>query len=405
MTPNTASTADPVFRRLSQVTWRGLCVAVAMLGAGCATPSPPQSLALRPATRPIATPQAAAPRPAFQDSLQQLAIRYGICNVTAAVIRQREVETVVAAQGCAAETMLTPDSVFEAASLSKPVFAYAVLKLAQQGRLNLDAPVLNYLPQGYAHPSQPHLPDSPSDRVSDPRLQAITARMVLNHTAGLPNWSGGPLFFVGQPGEKWSYSGEGYLLLQRAVEAITRQSLDDFMAQQVFHPMGMTRSAYTSQPALEKQLVAGSTRDGTRLGARPFRAPVAAYTLYTSARDYGLFLATLLKDQPLLQQIIERPVPVDPKLKLAWGLGWGLEQDPGESFIWHWGNNPGYRAFVMASPRSGDGFVLFTNSDGGLALAEPFGDQVLPGPHAVYRFHMLRDGLAGLLCEILGVCP
>lgn len=137
----------------------------------------------------------------------------------------------------------------------------------------------------------------------------------------------------------------------------------------------------------------------------PFKVPVAAFTLYTSAKDYGLFLATLLNDERSLKQIIDSPIPVNPKLDLSWGLGWGLERKPDDVVIWHWGNNPGYRAFAMASTKSGDGSVMLTNSDVGLALAKPFGDQVLPdGPHKVFRFHLLREGLSKLLCETFDVC-
>ncbi|MGC5271584.1 serine hydrolase, partial [Salmonella enterica] len=79
------------------------------------------------------------------------------------------------------------DSIFEAASLSKPVFAYAVLKLVQTGKMDLDAPVLQYLPEGYLHQAQPYRETSKTERVTDPRLQDITVRMALNHTSGLPN--------------------------------------------------------------------------------------------------------------------------------------------------------------------------------------------------------------------------
>ena len=73
-------------------------------------------------------------------------------------------------------------------------------------------------------------------------------------------------------------------------------------------------------------------------------------------------------------------------------------------FIWHWGHNSGYRSFVMASPQSGNGFVMFAGSDNGLAIAEALGQAVLPGPHPVFRFHLLRDGLANWLCEAVDVC-
>ncbi|HQC95531.1 MAG TPA: serine hydrolase domain-containing protein [Aquabacterium sp.] len=392
-------------RRRSPGAFGTLWASLAILCAGCASTGLGSGpAAAGPGAHPLAPLPAGAQQEGLQDRLQRLATRYGICKVTAAVVQDRELRFVTAAQGCAADEALTPDSIFQAASLSKPVFAYAVLKLAQQGKIDLDAPLLQYLPGGYEHRREPHLPDSPADRVSDPRLRAVTARMVLNHTAGLPNWAGGPLHFIGNPGQRWEYSGEGYVLLQRAVEAVTRQDLDEVMGREVFRPIGMTHSAYTSRPELDKHIVAGSTRDGARLEPWSFRAPVSAFTLYTSARDYGLFLAALLKDEVSLRQIVASPVGVDPKLKLGWGLGWGLEADQGDVFLWHWGNNPGYRAFVMASTRLGNGFVMFTNSDNGLTLAEPFGEAAMPGQRSVYRSPLLREGFARLLCETFGVC-
>lgn len=374
------------FRRSRTAPLAVLWSAIAALCVGCAAsrtepdPSPPH------------------------DTLRQMATRYGICSVAIAVVRDRQLQAVDATPGCTTDSPTTPDSVFEAASLSKPVFAYAVLMLVQQGKMDLDAPVVKYLPKGYWHRFQPHLADSQADLVSDARLQAVTVRMALNHTSGLPNWAGGPLDFDRKPGERWQYSGEGYVLLQRAVEAVTNEELDDFMKRQVFQPLGMTRSGYTSKPRLEKYIVPSVGQDGAPMKPRPFLAPVSAFTLYTSAHDYGLFLAALLNDERSLRQIVESPVPVNPKLNLSWGLGWGLEQDKADTLIWHWGNNPHYRAFVIASPRTGDGFIMFTNSDGGLRLAEPLSNKILPGPHKLFRFHLLREGLDNLICETFDVC-
>ena len=341
---------------------------------------------------------------ALRDRMQHLANRYGICDVAVAVVRKRELQFVETVHTCAGQALEAEESVFEAASLSKPVFAYAVLKLVQEGKMALDAPLVSYLPQGYAHRHFAYRPDSPLDRVSDPALAAVTARMALNHTAGLPNWSNGPLRFTGKPGARWEYSGEGYVLLQRAVEAVTGEALDRYMERTVFRPLGMRHSSYTHHAGLEKAIVRGTNFYDEVLPGYPFREAVAAYSLYTSAADYGRFLAALLNEPLLLRQIVDSPAPLAAMPGVDWGLGWGLERSPGETYLWHWGNNSGYRAFVMAAPRSGVGFVMLTNSDKGLALAQTLGEQVLPGPHPVYRLHFLRDGLANYICETLDIC-
>ena len=74
---------------------------------------------------------------------------------------------------------------------------------------------------------------------------------------------------------------------------------------------------------------------------------------------------------------------------MAWGYGWGIETAAGGPYLWHWGNNPGFRACAMASVSSGNGYVLFTNSERGMPLAAPLARATVPADHGVFRFHML----------------
>lgn len=364
-------------------------LAALMLMASCA--SPPDA-GLAPAT------------PAAR--LAHLARQHHVCGAAVAVIQQRELQSVTIASGCDPALQVRPDSVFQAASLSKPVFAYAVLKLVQQGHLALDAPVLQYLPQGYRHafdPLQPG-PAAQSDEVTDPRLGAVTVRMLLQHTAGLPNWASGPLRFEGTPGKRWAYSGEGYVLLQRAVEAVMRRPLDEVMQEQVFNPLGMSRSSYRWMPKIGEHLLPGTKANGAPRKVVLLQQPVAAFSLYTTVDDYSRFLITLLRDPALLAMTADSPVDVDTRLNLSWGLGWGLERSADGVHLWQWGNNPGYRAFVLAVPGSGDGLVLLTNSDAGLKLVEPLVRANVPGEHKVLRSPFLTAGVLGALCEVLRVC-
>lgn len=364
-------------------------LAALMLMASCASP-PDAGLA----------PAAPAER------LAHLAQQHHVCGAAVAVVQQRELQSVTTASGCDPALQVKSDSVFQAASLSKPVFAYAVLKLVQQGHLALDAPVLQYLPQGYRHafdPLHPGLADQ-SDQVTDPRLRDVTVRMLLQHTAGLPNWASGPLRFEGTPGKRWAYSGEGYVLLQRAVEAVMRRPLDEIMQVQVFNPLGMARSNYRWTPQIGEHLLPGTKANGARRKGVLLQQPVAAFSLYTSVDDYARFIIALLRDPALLAQTVDSPVEVDTRLNLHWGLGWGLEQSADGVRLWQWGNNPGYRAFVLAVPDSGDGLVLLTNSDAGLKLVETLLQAALPGEHKVLRSTFLSAGVLDALCDILRVC-
>lgn len=339
----------------------------------------------------------------LQETIQLLAEKHRVCAVAVAVIKHRRLDSIDTATGCQPAATINADSVFQAASLSKPVFAYAVLKLVAQGKLELDAPVVKYLPQGYRHQFNP-LKAEPSELVTAPRLRAITVRMVLNHTSGLPNWSAGPLNFDSAPGTKWHYSGEGYVLLQRAVEAVAGQPLDQFMAAQVFTPLAMNHSAYAWNERIANSILPGTKANGRPRTTLDLTAPIAAFSLYTTAADYAKFLVAVLNDGDVLKQISAAPVPVDQGLGLSWGLGWGIEQGQDDRYIWQWGNNTGYRAFVIASPRTGDGLVMLTSGENGLKLAEPVAKKVLGSEHKLFQFSMLDDDLLNLLCNKLRLC-
>lgn len=270
---------------------------------------------------------------------------------------------------------VTDDTVFEAASLSKPVFAYAVLRLAERGELDLDRPLWEILPY---------------ERLEhDPRARAITARLALSHQSGLPNWGGTPLEMSFAPGERWSYSGEGYVYLQKAVEKLTGEGLDALARREVFAPLGMSASAYVWREAYAE--TAASPHD--HLGAvqsknRPDEAN-AASSLHTTASDYARFVAAILRptveDGELVRRMLEPQAEVrawgtsEVVPGLYWGLGWGLQDGAHGRAFWHWGDNETFRCYVMGYPETGDAFVYFTNSENGLSLAGKIASTVFPG--------------------------
>jgi CubicO group peptidase (beta-lactamase class C family) len=278
---------------------------------------------------------------------------------------------------------VTAETVFEAASLSKPVFAYAVLKLVEAGKLDLDAPLLKYLGNLYIHEDDPFFERGRTDVVRDPVLRRTTAREVLSHTTGLPNWaSTGPLSFTGQPG-RWQYSAEGYILLQRVVERITGQPLDEWIAETVFKPLGMRHSSFIWRPAFRSNAAIGFDRSGDAERANQYPHAVAPATLYTTLDDYGLFLQRLLDGDAIGKRMMQEQTTVDRAYGLAWGLGIGIEGKEPSLAYFHSGNNRGYKTFFMIEPEKRKGLLLLTNSDNGYSLIKPFVALALHDQHPV----------------------
>jgi CubicO group peptidase (beta-lactamase class C family) len=261
------------------------------------------------------------------------------------------------------------------------VFAHAVLTLVEAGRLALDEPLSALVP-GYVQ--------------DDPRADAITARHVLAHTTGLPNWRSNehPLRTYFAPGDRFSYSGEGFLYLQRVVERISGEPLDAFMRRLVFAPLGMRDSSFVWQHRFESNYALPHDRQ-QRAGVKVKPADGnAAWSLQTTAVDYGRFpgsCACRCRAKPATARLWLDPcvnVPKDrsqcldpdpPELDrhVAWGLGWGLEPDAGTFF--HWGSNVGASAFAIGAPGSGTAIVAFTNGDNGLSIMPALIEAVIPG--------------------------
>ena len=263
-------------------------------------------------------------------------------------------------------------TVFEAASLSKPVIAYAALKLVDSGMLDLDRPL-----RGYA--SYPELG-------SDPRGQRITARMVLSHTTGLQNERHGEdsLRFSFDPGTRFQYSGEGYSLLGKAIEAITGKSLGDAMKALVFDPLAMTRSSFVweSRFADDAAIGHGSLAEA-RKPTRPTLAR-APSSLQTTVNDYAHFLRAIFDTtglHPQTWQLMMTPA-IDVAAGVSWGLGWAIEKDSTDYRLAHLGDNSdsGFTAFTLIDVPRQCGLVYFTNSTSGLSIVRTVAAS-MPGSH------------------------
>lgn len=329
------------------------------------------------------------------DTLPALADRLGVCAASFVTLEAGQPSAPVAVSGCEPPCPVRSDTVFQAASLTKPVIAFVALQLVREGLLDVHAPVSRYLPGGYAHRQNPFggAKAKRFDLVPAHTLARIPVATLLNHSAGLPNWTSGVLQPEFEPGTRWQYSGEGYALLQAVIEAVTGQGIEPAVARYAFEPLGMRHARLRLTDDIRAQVVGSASCgvDGSpgRASQLDFFEPNAAASLHTTAADYAKLLSAWLADAELLRLTLAHTVATDAKLGLAWGLGWGIETAAGGPYLWQWGNNPGFRAFAMASVSSGNGFVLFTNSERGLALAAPLARATVPAVHGVFRFHML----------------
>jgi CubicO group peptidase (beta-lactamase class C family) len=273
------------------------------------------------------------------------------------------------------------ETVFSAASLSKPVFAYLMMLLVEEDVIDLDKPLYEYL----ADPL--HTYPAYADLKADERYKLITTRHVLSHSTGFPNWrfltQDQRLNIMFAPGERYSYSGEGINLLQMVVEEITGKSLEDLAQEKVFGPLGMTRTSYIWREGYEENAARPHDEYGRprRLDMRG--QPDAAGSMQTTAEDYARFLGAMSKaegetkatvDEMLRPQVtISSDSMFGPgawqdtgayrDINLSWGLGWGrFDSEPGRAFFHH-GHGFGSQNYTVTFADKGIGIVLLSNSD------------------------------------------
>jgi CubicO group peptidase (beta-lactamase class C family) len=291
---------------------------------------------------------------------------------------------------------ISDDTIFEAGSVSKTVFAYAVLKLCEKGVLALDAPLTRYWPE------RP---------LSDPRVDLITVRRVLCHATGLPNWrsSDTPLGLAFTPGERWSYSGEGYWYLQAVVTRLLGRvdpnkcsafedglrvcatDISDWLKANVLNPFGMFSSGYLWNSDYETRAAQGHDSDGRMRNPRRRASAVdaaryaAAGGLHTTATEYARFMIEVLDPKPpdayrLSRQI--RNEMIRPHVKVdstsSWALGWQIFHGRSGDVISHGGDNPGFKAFVAASVEHNGGWVTLMNGDNAGPIIQALVDEKCP---------------------------
>jgi CubicO group peptidase (beta-lactamase class C family) len=311
---------------------------------------------------------------AVEAHLEQLCRQQGSVGVVIAIVREEKI-VYARAFGQHDENPLTLNTPLSVASLTKPVFAYAVLKLNERGILDLDTPLVRFLPDAY-------LPD-------EPYLPLMTARHALSHTTGFPNWrdeSG--LRAASCPGSEFNYSTEGLLYLQTVIEHLTHQSLSDYMTQNVFAPFGMANSRLIPE---DLSVVQSYLPEGLR--------GYGGISLYTTAPDYARFLIEMLHPSRAdefrlcstsLGQMLKPQVKVGDQEQLSWGLGWGIQHAEPEDSFWHFGVKRGHAFnFALGYPAEQTGVVILTSQTIGLSICEEIAHSVFGDSRSLPAFRWL----------------
>ncbi len=262
---------------------------------------------------------------------------------------------------------VTHSTIFQAASLSKPITAYIALKLADKGVLNINKPLQSYLPY---------------NRLDSTEFgNLITAKHILSHTSGLPNWGSKFLTMHFKPGLGWRYSGEGYVYLAKVLENITKTPFEKLAQELVFSPLKMNSTSFVWKSEFENLIADGHSELEQPFTSWKPNKPNAAASLLTNAKDYATFLKAVLNGTGLSKQSHQLMLTPfgsaqTPETSFAtapyitWGLGVGLEHQQNTTNFWHWGDNGTFKAFMYVMPKTQEGLVYFCNSENGLSITK-----------------------------------
>lgn len=309
--------------------------------------------------------------PELDAYIRQLMEHFRVPGASVALVRDGEVvyDKQFGVANRATREPVGPDTPFDIASVTKMVFAYAVNRLIDRGELDLNTPLVEYLP----------------DRVveSDDRSDRLTAYHVLTHTTGLPNWG---LRFENDPGTEYGYSGEGFELLGRAVAQLTGKPLEEVYREEVLTPLGMTETHVVRDENLAEAVALGHRN------ALPI-APIidgrrgTAWGMYTTTGDLCKFMVALMDARGLsddqFDSMMGQHTPIGEYNDVGWpayfGLGLGVGETPDGPTFGHTGRNPGSDSIFEAYPEQNAGFVVLTNGETGPRLYRPLRTYLVTG--------------------------
>ncbi len=279
-------------------------------------------------------------------------------------------------------------TLYNVASLAKPISAEVALRLVSRGTISLDEPMVNY----WTDP----------DIARDDRRMLLTPLFSLTHRTGFAaNWrseDGGTLRFMSTPGTTFHYSGEGYEYLARFIQKKTNRDLQEQAQELLFTPAEMAATSYVRQPWFEGRVALPAGKDGVWIEPTFTASPLASDLLYTTAGDYARFLVQVMNNEGIsdslarerqrvqvsLLEEIGQSIPVELRPdELGMGLGWMVIRFKQTTLLMHTGHDPGVHTFAYLSPTNGTGAVILTNGEKGKSIVAPILKEIGAEPELV----------------------
>jgi len=276
------------------------------------------------------------------------------------------------------------ESIFEAASLSKPIFAYFAMKMVENGKLDLDKPLFEYFP----HPA--------IEEKDQENYKLITPRMVLSHSTGFPNHSNGSKISLScEPGKGFAYSGEAYQYLAAIIGMQHgvgwKAGLNDIFKKEVSTPLQMDNSSFLWTDYLAEHKVYGHNAAGKPThndsGGWSGETFNSFSSLHSEASEYAKFIIAMLKQEGLSKDSFKEMLAEQNHFsesenlfketgQTGWGLGFAQKPTPYGLMHLHTGNNHTFQAYTMFIPEQQYGLVVFTNSDKLLDFLQELGSVI-----------------------------
>jgi CubicO group peptidase (beta-lactamase class C family) len=256
------------------------------------------------------------------------------------------------------------NTIFNIASLTKPITAMVTLKLVSLGKWDLDEPLYKY----WIDP----------DIANDPKTKKLTTRLILSHQAGFPNWRWNnpdkKLHFESEPGTKYQYSGEGFEYLRRALEKKFNKTLDQLAKELIFDPLQMNDTNYIwDKKTDESRFAIGYDTKGNAYEIEKRKTANAADDLLTTIEDYGKFLVSVMNGDGLSEKVFDDMLTNQVEMKTGEYYGLGLviyDLGNGEIALSHGGSDQGVQTIFFLLPKTKQGILIFTNVDDGYKIYE-----------------------------------